>query len=230
MQHDGVRQRPGAHAGGACVVDARLPVPARQFVRSEQLVRTADDAGHDTGAATSSHPGATRRAPRRTDTRPAAPARGHTRWFRGDQLRPERAHRLLEEQRRRLVAGRSEHISLLERDRRAGRCSGHRRAASRHAARDVHRHRRLHHDGSGNAVAYTTGPRGWGAIKAEPNGNIGPSGQPIGADRIGLSYGFAFVDGLLQTKDCPLNQPISDCDTNHVLKLWKWNGTDFSRV
>jgi hypothetical protein len=40
-------------------------------------------------------------------------------------------------------------------------------------------------DGSGNAVAYTTGPRGWGAIKAEPNGNIGPSGQPIGADGSG---------------------------------------------
>ena len=33
-------------------------------------------------------------------------------------------------------------------------------------------------DGSGNAVAYTTGANGWGVIKAEPNGNIGPSVNP----------------------------------------------------
>ena len=85
-------------------------------------------------------------------------------------------------------------------------------------------------DGSGNAVAYTTGARGWGAIKAERNGNIGPSGQPVGADRIGLSFGFAFVGGRLQTKDCPLNQPIAACGANPVVKLWQWTGADFVRV
>jgi hypothetical protein len=85
-------------------------------------------------------------------------------------------------------------------------------------------------DSSGNAVAYTTGSRGWGAIKAEPNGNIGPSGQPVGNDQIGLSYGFAFVGGNLQTKDCPASQPIANCGVNPVVKLWAWNGTDFSRI
>jgi len=85
-------------------------------------------------------------------------------------------------------------------------------------------------DGSGNAVAYTTGSRGWGAIKAEPDGNIGPSGQPIGSDKIGLSFGFGFVGGRLQTKDCPPNQPIAACGSNPVVKLWAWNGTDFRRV
>ena len=85
-------------------------------------------------------------------------------------------------------------------------------------------------DGSGNAVAYTTGPLGWGAIKAEANGNIGPSGQPVGNDRIGLAFGFAFVGGRLETKDCPLNQPIAACGSNPVDKLWAWNGKDFSRI
>jgi hypothetical protein len=84
-------------------------------------------------------------------------------------------------------------------------------------------------DGSGNAVAYTTGAKGWGAIKAESNGRIGPSGQPVGSDAIGLSFGFAFVGGLLQTKDCPPNRPIADCGAYPVVKLWAWNGTDFSQ-
>lgn len=85
-------------------------------------------------------------------------------------------------------------------------------------------------DNSGLAVAYTTGPKGWGTIKAEPNGNIGPSGAPIGSDRIGLSRGFAFVHGKLETKDCPQDRPISACDSNEIVKLWVWTGRDFTRA
>ncbi|MDQ2751171.1 MAG: hypothetical protein M3Y44_16825 [Actinomycetota bacterium] len=85
-------------------------------------------------------------------------------------------------------------------------------------------------DGSGNDVAYTTGPKGWGAIKAEANGNIGPSGRPVGADKIGLAYHFAFVAGRLKTEDCPSNQPIASCGTTHVDKLWLWTGSDFKQV
>jgi hypothetical protein len=85
-------------------------------------------------------------------------------------------------------------------------------------------------DGSGNDVAYTTGPKGWGAIKAEANGNIGPSGQPVGADKIGLAYHFRFVGGRLKTEDCPSDKPISSCDTEHVDKLWLWTGSDFERA
>jgi hypothetical protein len=85
-------------------------------------------------------------------------------------------------------------------------------------------------DGSGNAVAYTTGPRGWGAIKAERNGNIGPSGAPVGGDRIGLSFGFAFSGGYLITADCPANRPIAQCGAHQVRKRWRWAGSDFRRV
>jgi hypothetical protein len=86
-------------------------------------------------------------------------------------------------------------------------------------------------DGSGNAVAYTTGPNGWGVIKAEPNGNIGPSGQPVSADRIGLSFGFRFVGGLLETQDCNPSFPIADCGgPTTIVKLWRWTGIDFRRV
>jgi len=84
-------------------------------------------------------------------------------------------------------------------------------------------------DSSGNAVAYTTGDHGWGVIKAEPNGNIGPSGQPVGSDRIGLSYGFGFAAGKLKTQDCPANEPIVSCGSDHVDKLWKWTGHDFTQ-
>lgn len=82
-------------------------------------------------------------------------------------------------------------------------------------------------DNSGRAVAYTTGTPGWGAIKAESNGNIGPSGQPIGSDRIGLSYDFGFAGGKLKTEDCPDNKPIATCGSDHVDKLWTWTGQDF---
>ncbi|PZS29226.1 MAG: hypothetical protein DLM58_15795 [Pseudonocardiales bacterium] len=85
-------------------------------------------------------------------------------------------------------------------------------------------------DGSGNDVAYTTGARGWGVIKAEPNGNIGPSGQPVGEDKIGLAYHFAFASGRLKTEDCPSDKPIASCGTDHVDKLWLWTGSDFARV
>ncbi len=84
-------------------------------------------------------------------------------------------------------------------------------------------------DSSGNAVAFTTGAKGWGAIKAEANGNIGPSGAAVGHDQIGLSYGFAFHHGLLETRDCPANRPISDCGRYSVVKLWRWTGRDFRR-
>lgn len=83
-------------------------------------------------------------------------------------------------------------------------------------------------DGSGNAVAFTTGSNGWGAIKAEPNGNIGPSGEPVGPDLIGLSYDFGFAAGHLITEDCPSNRPISQCGAHPIVKRWSWTGSDFA--
>jgi hypothetical protein len=78
-------------------------------------------------------------------------------------------------------------------------------------------------DGSGNAVAYTNGPDGWGAIKAESNGDLAPSGQGIGANEIGLSNDFALVGGRLETFDCSSTQAISDCGgDNRVIKYWTW--------
>jgi hypothetical protein len=83
-------------------------------------------------------------------------------------------------------------------------------------------------DGSGNAVAYTIGAKGWGAIKAQKNGNLAPSGAGIGTDRIGLSQGFDFSGGELETADCSSTLPISSCGgNNRVLKFWSWNGTQF---
>jgi len=85
-------------------------------------------------------------------------------------------------------------------------------------------------DRSGDAVAFTTGPKGWGVIKAEPNGNIGPSGQPVGADRIGLSFAFKFAGGKLVTEDCRSDQAIVLCPTNPITKFWLWVGADFKQV
>jgi hypothetical protein len=85
-------------------------------------------------------------------------------------------------------------------------------------------------DGSVNAIAYTADTDGaWGAIKAEPGGNIGPSGQPVGSDGIGLSNGFYVVGGQLETADCASTLPMASCGGNQrILKFWTWNGTDFT--
>lgn len=85
-------------------------------------------------------------------------------------------------------------------------------------------------DASGNAVAFTTGPHGWGTIKAKSGGNIGSSGQTIGSNMVGLSYDFAFAHGNLQTKDCPSNRVIAECGSHPVVKQWHWNGNDFTRI
>jgi hypothetical protein len=83
-------------------------------------------------------------------------------------------------------------------------------------------------DGSGSAIAYTTGAKGWGAIKAEANGNIGPSGQGVTFGGIGLAEGFGFVNGLLMSADCSSTLPIADCGGNQrVIKYWRWAGHDF---
>ena len=85
-------------------------------------------------------------------------------------------------------------------------------------------------DHSINAIAYTANAAGeWGAIKAEANGNIGPSGQPVGSNGIGLSNAFYAVGGELETADCSGNLPMADCGGNQrILKFWKWNGSDFT--
>jgi hypothetical protein len=84
-------------------------------------------------------------------------------------------------------------------------------------------------DGSGNAVAFTDGSKGWGAIKAERNGNIGPSGAPVDpGNQIGLAYDFSFSGGNLVTEDCPSNRPIYQCGEYPVRKVWHWTGHDFS--
>jgi hypothetical protein len=82
-------------------------------------------------------------------------------------------------------------------------------------------------DGSGNAVAFADGSNGWGAIKAESSGNIGPSGKPVGSNQIGLSYDFGFHAGLLETKDCSTNVSIAECGSHPITKRWKWTGHDF---
>lgn len=85
-------------------------------------------------------------------------------------------------------------------------------------------------DGSGNAVAFSDGLRGWGAIKAEPSGRIGPSGAPIGSDQIGLSFDFGFDNGMLVTKDCNPNYAFAECGgPTTIVKHWRWNGTDFAQ-
>lgn len=85
-------------------------------------------------------------------------------------------------------------------------------------------------DSSLNSIAYTADAHGtWGAIKAERNGAIGPSGQPVGTDRIGLANGFYVVHAQLETADCSAGLPMAACGGDQrVLKFWTWNGHDFT--
>jgi hypothetical protein len=83
-------------------------------------------------------------------------------------------------------------------------------------------------DGSANAVAFTTGPHGWGVIKAEANGNLISSGQGVSFSEIGLEEGDYFVNGQLETADCSATLSIASCGgVDRVLKFWSWNGQEF---
>jgi CheY-like chemotaxis protein len=47
----------------------------------------------------------------------------------------------------------------------------------------------------------------------------------------GASGFLLFVDGRLETMDCPFNLPVASCGPATVIrKLWAWNGRDFSRI
>jgi hypothetical protein len=107
---------------------------------------------------------------------------------------------------------------------------GARLPGMRHATFVIYGH--VTRDDSGNAVAYTSGPRGWGVLKPEPNGHLDPSGQPVSADKNGLWFGYTFAGrsphDYLQTRACPKVIPGAGCGAPLVLKLWAWNGSDFS--
>ncbi len=83
-------------------------------------------------------------------------------------------------------------------------------------------------DSSGNAVAFTSGSNGWGTIKAERNGNIGPSGAAVNpSNQIGLAYDFSFSGGSLVTEDCPTDRAQAECGSHPIRKVWRWTGHDF---
>ena len=80
-------------------------------------------------------------------------------------------------------------------------------------------------DGSGNAVAYTTlDGKTWGAIKAQPDGNLMPTAGYVGIKGIGLSEDFGFENGMLVTSDCRKSGSTLDC-SNPIVKYWKWDAT-----
>lgn len=85
-------------------------------------------------------------------------------------------------------------------------------------------------DGGLNAIAYTAteGARAsnkWGAIKALPNGNLAPSGTPVGSDQLGEENEFDLVNGELETADCSATLPMAGCGgSQRVFKFWKWHG------
>ncbi|GAB2481066.1 serine/threonine-protein kinase [Jatrophihabitans fulvus] len=86
-------------------------------------------------------------------------------------------------------------------------------------------------DSSGNAVAFAYSPQaGWGVVKAESNGNLAPSGEPVGDNRIGLAYDFGLSGGQLVTTDCSERAAIAECGRpgNQIVKYWRWTGSDFA--
>jgi serine/threonine kinase PknH len=83
-------------------------------------------------------------------------------------------------------------------------------------------------DFSGNAVAYSYDPRSkaWGAIKAATETTLHITNEGVGVppNDLGLSAGFDFVDGLLETADCSQSLPVDQCfGDNRVLKYWAWD-------
>lgn len=83
-------------------------------------------------------------------------------------------------------------------------------------------------DRRGNAVAYTDGAAGWGAIKAQQNGQLKPSGAGVGLKAIGLSQDFGLVGGRLETVDCSSALSAAQCTgNNRIIKFWSWRTDHF---
>ncbi len=84
-------------------------------------------------------------------------------------------------------------------------------------------------DSTAHAISYTDGPRGWGVIKAQPNGNLASSGQGVGFGEPGLEDDAYFTDGLYETAECSLTLSSAECGGNQrVEKFWGWNGTELT--
>lgn len=82
-------------------------------------------------------------------------------------------------------------------------------------------------DSTANAIGYTSGPQGWGVIKAQPNGNLASSGQGVGFGEPGLENDAYFADGLYETAECSATLAFAECSGDRrVLKFWGWSGTE----
>ena len=87
-------------------------------------------------------------------------------------------------------------------------------------------------DGSGQAAAYTNGPIGWGAIVAEPNGNIGSTGSGITDNSRGVELGMRFQNGQFQTLTdwATAGFPQAFAAAFPIIRDWNWTGQDFALV
>ena len=135
------------------------------------------------------------------------------------------------QQRRRLDdldAGRGEQLSLRSGARAAARAASAARilAGMQHATFIVYGV--FTGDGSGNAVAFTTGARRLGCDQGRaerqhrPVGRAGRSGSHRAVVQLRLRGGH------LITEDCPTNRPLSQCGAHPIVKRWSWTGSDFA--
>ncbi len=83
-------------------------------------------------------------------------------------------------------------------------------------------------DGTGNAVAFTNGPKGWGVIAPGANNTLVATGRPSTDNTTpGNSFAETFNQGLLETTQQNYDFWAAIGSTFSLVTDWRWDGTHF---
>jgi hypothetical protein len=86
-------------------------------------------------------------------------------------------------------------------------------------------------DGSGNYIAFTNGPHGWGTIAPGPHNTLVPTGdRSTDNGTPGIHWDVTVHDGLLVTSDDNVFFDTADGGEFPLTFDWKWSGTFFTEV
>jgi hypothetical protein len=83
-------------------------------------------------------------------------------------------------------------------------------------------------DGSGSAVAYSDGAKGWGVLLAEDDGNLASTGSGLPQPGPGVEYAITLAGGVLHTSSGATIFDIAHDGEFPIERTWRWSGNDFA--
>jgi hypothetical protein len=83
-------------------------------------------------------------------------------------------------------------------------------------------------DGTGSAIGFANGPKGWGTLAQEPDGTLTPTGQKSTDNSTpGNEYWMDFVNGTIETVDIGGLPFGPNGEQFPVDRYWRWQGDTF---